>query len=197
MPVDTVHVGARIPIELFKNVKNKENNTTTAIINALELYVEQGEEFCKTSDSQLKIEELEALNQELKVNDERLIKEHDNNKVVLRLQEVQIEEKDMIIKDLQNRNETLIREITNLKNKEPDIILQEQIKSKDENQQARITDLKEQIQTLNEQINKKDNQIEDLNKTLIAQASNIYNLTQNTKLLPENNVKRWWEFWKN
>jgi Mg2+ and Co2+ transporter CorA len=75
--------------------------------------------------------------------------------------------------------------------------LKEQIKAKDENQLARIADLKETIISLNDQLNKKDKLLEELNQTLLAQASNIYNLTQNPKLLPENKVKRWYEFWKN
>jgi peptidoglycan hydrolase CwlO-like protein len=94
-------------------------------------------------------------------------------------------------------NETLKKE---LENKEPDnkeiLQLQFRIQDLQENQQARIADLKEQIQALNEQINKKDNQIEELNQTLMAQASNIYNLTQNTKLLPAEKSKKWWMFWK-
>jgi chromosome segregation ATPase len=98
---------------------------------------------------------------------------------------------------LQAYNETLKKELEN--HKEPDLQLrikdfQEQNKVKDQLQEARIADLKEQIQALNEQINKKDNQIEELNQTLMAQASNIYNLTQNTKLLPE--PKKWWQIWK-
>jgi chromosome segregation ATPase len=63
--------------------------------------------------------------------------------------------------------------------------------------QEMVNNLKENINSLNEQIKKKDNQIEDLNKTLFTQASDIYNLTVNTKLLPESKIKRWWEFWKN
>lgn len=90
---------------------------------------------------------------------------------------------------------------TNTLQKEPDnkeiLQLQFRIQDLQENQQARIADLKEQIQALNEQINKKDKLLEELNQTLMAQASNIYNLTQSPKLLPENKTKRWYEFWKN
>jgi len=125
------------------------------------------------------------------------------NKDVITISELnsQIEEKEQIIKDLQINNENLLKEISDLRLREPDNKeihqLQFRIQDLQENQQARIADLKETINSLNEQINKKDNQIEDLNQTLIAQASNIYNLTQNPKLLPENKVKKWWEFWRN
>ena len=64
------------------------------------------------------------------------------------------------------------------------------------NNQERIEDLRTQIQSLNEQINKKDKLLEELNQTLLAQASNIYNLTQNPKLITENKTKKWWIFWK-
>jgi hypothetical protein len=75
--------------------------------------------------------------------------------------------------------------------------LEEKHKELQAHQQNRIADLKEQIQALNDQINKKDKLVEGLNQTLMAQASNIYNLTQSPKLLPENKTKKWWEFWKN
>ena len=75
--------------------------------------------------------------------------------------------------------------------------LNEQIKVKDENQQNRISDLKEQIISLNEQIKVKDGQIEKLNENMHGQVANIYNLTKDTKLLPETTSakKQWWKFW--
>ena len=76
--------------------------------------------------------------------------------------------------------------------------LQEQIKVNDGHQQARIDDLKDQIQELHNQLRTKDTQIEKLNENIRGQVANIYNLTKgNNKLLPENNKKRWWEFWRN
>jgi 5'-deoxynucleotidase YfbR-like HD superfamily hydrolase len=45
--------------------------------------------------------------------------------------------------------------------------LQEQNKVKDQLHEARIFDLKEQIKALNEQIKKKESQIEDSNKTCL------------------------------
>jgi hypothetical protein len=164
-------VTARIPKELYDKCNQQYANMTDAVIDGLELLCNQN---CKTSV--ITIEELNA----------------------------QIEERDVKIKELQNLNNSLVKELEN--HKEPEILqiqniriqeLQDQLSKKDENQKDRITDLKEQIQSLNEQINKKDKLLEELNQTLLAQASNIYNLTQNPKLLPENKVKRWWEFWKN
>jgi chromosome segregation ATPase len=124
------------------------------------------------------------------------------------------------IKDLQNYNETLIKELEDLKkqpeNKEflqiqniriQDLQehikikdnqqevrikdLQEQNKVKDQLQEARIADLKEQIQALNEQIKKKDIQIEDSNKNVFAQANSLYNLTRENKLLPAEKKSFW------
>ena len=100
----------------------------------------------------------------------------------------QIELKDTTIQNL----------LTNKPNDKEILQLQFRIQDLQENQQARISDLKDQIQTLNDQITKKDKLLEELNQTLIAQASNIYNLTQNTKLLQEPNKSIWQKlkFWK-
>src|SRR5450759_620855 len=176
MPQEMVHVGARIPKELFNKCKTKTGNITTAITDGLNLLCETD---CKTQENDCKTSTKEF--------------------------EAQIEERDSKIRELQNLNDSLVKEFEN--HKEPYKILelqnirvqdlQDQLKVKDQQQEARIADLKEQIQALNEQINKKDKLLEELNQTLMAQASNIYNLTQNPKLLPENKIKRWWEFWKN
>lgn len=71
-----------------------------------------------------------------------------------------------------------------------------------ETQQARIDDLKSQIQALYDQLHTKDQQIENLNENMHRQAVHIQTLIQdnsklNTKLLPENTeLKRpWWKFW--
>jgi predicted RNase H-like nuclease (RuvC/YqgF family) len=176
MPQEMIHIGARIPKELFDKCKTKSGNITSAIIDGLNLLCKTD---CKTQENNCKtsMEEFER----------------------------QIEERDVKIEKLQLLNDSLVKKLEN--HKELEIILelqnirvqdlQDQLKVKDQQQEARIADLKEQIQALNEQINKKDKLLEELNQTLMAQASNIYNLTQNPKLLPENKVKRWYEFWKN
>jgi hypothetical protein len=69
-------------------------------------------------------------------------------------------------------------------------------------QQARVEDMKAQMQALYEQLHTKDGQIEKLNESVHKQAVHIQTLIQensrlNVKLLPENTVskKPWWKFW--
>jgi len=71
-----------------------------------------------------------------------------------------------------------------------------------EYQEARIEDLKSQIQGLNNQLHIKDEQIKDQSENMHKQAVHIQSLIQensklNIKLLPENteNKKSWWKFW--
>lgn len=80
--------------------------------------------------------------------------------------------------------------------------LKEQIKTLNENQQARIEDLKVQINSLHEQMKVKDNQlntrdaeIQQLTQNIQGQALTIHNLTQEKKLLADNTKKPWWRFW--
>jgi predicted RNase H-like nuclease (RuvC/YqgF family) len=173
MKQDKVSVGTRISPELANKCKQDYGSVANAINAGLELLYETD------------------VNKSV----------NDNITYVSTISELntQIEEKEQTIKDLQINNENLIKVISDLKLREPDNKeihqLQFRIQDLQENQLARITDLKEQINSLNEQLNKKDKLLEDLNQTLIAQASNIYNLTQNPKLLPENKVKKWWRFW--
>lgn len=69
-------------------------------------------------------------------------------------------------------------------------------------QQARIEDMKAQVQALYEQLHTKDEQIEKLNESVYKQAVHIQTLIQensrlNVKLLPEvtESKKSWWKFW--
>ena len=66
---------------------------------------------------------------------------------------------------------------------------------------ARIEDLKVQIQTLYDQLHTKDEQIKDQNENMHKQAVHIQTLIQensrlNVKLLPETteSKKAWWRF---
>jgi hypothetical protein len=68
--------------------------------------------------------------------------------------------------------------------------------------QARIEDLKAQVDLLAQQLHTKDDQIEKLNENMHKQAVHIQSLIQensrlNIKLLPENmgKGKQWWKFW--
>ena len=125
------------------------------------------------------------------------------------------------IKDLQNVNETLIKELEELKNKEPEnnnVLqlqeskvkeLQDQLKVKDDQikvndgfQKNIIEDLRNHIYLLDNQLRTKDDQIEKLNENMHKTAVHIQSLIQensrlNTKLLSENTEKKkpFWKFW--
>jgi predicted RNase H-like nuclease (RuvC/YqgF family) len=166
-------VTARIPQELYDKCNQYYENMTDAVIAGLEL-------LCNTNCN--------------------------TDVIAIGESKAQIEERDTKIKELQEFNDSLIKEIKNYK--EPKNILelqntrfqdlQEQTKVKDQLQEARIADLKEQIQTLNEQIKKKDSQIDDSNKNVFAQANSLYNLTKENKLLPGEKKSFWksLKFWK-
>lgn len=69
-------------------------------------------------------------------------------------------------------------------------------------EQARIEDMKVQVQALYDQLHIKDEQIEKLNENVHTQAVHIQTLIQensrlNVKLLPETtgSKKSWWKFW--
>ena len=60
-----------------------------------------------------------------------------------------------------------------------------------------VSNLKNEIDALYKQLEKKDNQIEKLNETLQSQVLNIHMLAQdNVKLLTESKSKKWYQFWK-
>lgn len=56
MPPNTVHVGARIPEDLYNKCSTKYNNMTAAIIAGLELLVQQEENNCSTEENSCKTE---------------------------------------------------------------------------------------------------------------------------------------------
>jgi CII-binding regulator of phage lambda lysogenization HflD len=58
-----------------------------------------------------------------------------------------------------------------------------------------VSNLKNEIDALYKQLDKKDIQIEKLNDTLQNQTINIHSLMQEKKLLSENTKKPWWQFW--
>jgi hypothetical protein len=175
---DKVHVGARIPKELFDKCVQHFGNMTNAINDGLTLLVEQTENNCSTLENSC------STNCQ---TTENICSTDVNTNMSL------FEEKDKIIKDLQNSIENLSKEL--LKTGPQDQLLQESF-------QLRIADLKEQIMSLQEQIKVKDNQlstrdeeIKQINDNLKGQALIIHNLTQEKKLLAENNKKPWWRFW--
>jgi len=60
-----------------------------------------------------------------------------------------------------------------------------------------INSLESQVAVKDEQLRTKDCHIEKLNENMHGQVANIYNLTKDTKLLPETTSvkKQWWKFW--
>lgn len=60
-----------------------------------------------------------------------------------------------------------------------------------------LASLRNHIASLEGQLRTKDDQIEKLNENMHGQVANIYNLTKDTKLLPETRSakKQWWKFW--
>lgn len=94
-------------------------------------------------------------------------------------------EKEAMIKELQIRNETLIRELEELQtkgvdNKDKDILQQLQ--------ESRITDLQNQL-------NVKDTQIEKLTETMQAQAVHLQTLLNQKAIEAPGAKKPWWRFW--
>jgi chromosome segregation ATPase len=194
-------INAFIPLEYYSKITQSEESFSDFITKALVFYFNSQEDQKNIETIKTQLIESNFQNEKLKAELNEFNKKQSEIKNI-------IEEKESKIKDLQAYIEILKGELGNLKNQEPETKeslqlqfriqdLQNQINAKDESQQARITDLKEEINLLHEQLKIKDDQIEKLNDNLKGQVANIFNLTQNAKLLPESKVKRWWEFWKN
>jgi len=170
-------VTARIPMDLYDKCNQQYENMTDAVIAGLKLLCNQNEIICKT----------DVIN----------INEHKKS----------IEEKDEKIKELQNYNENLLRELESIKNKEPNTKgilqlhearikdLQEQIKIKDDLQDARIKDLLNQLAIKDQQLEKKDVQLENLTNTMQSQAINIHDMLNQKSIEASGNEKPWWKFW--
>lgn len=170
-------VTARIPIKLYDKCNQQYNNMTDAVIAGLELLCNQNEIISKT------------------------------NVITIGEFETRIEKKDVKINELQNYNVNLIRELENLKTKEPgnkEILqlhevrikdLQEQIKIKDNLQEARIKDLLDQLTVKDQQLEKKDIQIENLTNTMQSQAINIHDMLNQKAIEAPGAKKPWWKFW--
>ncbi len=101
--------------------------------------------------------------------------EYEINHDVLNLQESRIS-------DLQNHNETLIRELEDLKRKEPENknILQLH--------EDRIKDLQDQLIANQDQLKEKDEQLK-------AQAIHIQTLLNQKSIEAPGAKKPWWQFW--
>ena len=189
MPENKKRINAFIPFEYYSKIAQSEESFSDFITKTLTFYFNSQEDQKNNETIKTQLIESNLQNEKLK------------------------EEKESKIKDLQDRNEILVKELENLKNNEPNNKemlqlqlriqeLQNQLNAKDESQKDRITDLKNQIQILQDQLHTKDEQIKDQNENMHKQAVHIQSLIQensklNTKLLPENTEykKPWRRFW--
>jgi peptidoglycan hydrolase CwlO-like protein len=73
--------------------------------------------------------------------------------------------------------------------------LQNQIKVNDDNKQARIDDLKLQIQALYDELHIKNEQIKDQNENVNKQAFHIQTLLTQKAIEAPGAKKPWWQFW--
>jgi DNA repair exonuclease SbcCD ATPase subunit len=117
--------------------------------------------------------------------------------------QAQVEEKEKTIKELANKNENLIKEIIDLKLREPDNKeiqqLQEiRITELQANNQERVSDLKAQVQNLQDQLKTKDEQIDKKD----SQIKNLTTITESqvnqrpVKMIEAPGSKKpWWRFW--
>ncbi|HZK70487.1 MAG TPA: hypothetical protein VFD03_03075, partial [Clostridia bacterium] len=81
MPPERIHVGARIPKELYNKCVQDYGNITDAINAGLELLFKQNENVCKTTENECKTTE--------------------NSNVILELK-IRMDEKDIRIEDLKS-----------------------------------------------------------------------------------------------
>jgi predicted RNase H-like nuclease (RuvC/YqgF family) len=98
-----------------------------------------------------------------------------------------IEEKEKHIEEKERHIDTLKKELeTAAKDKED---LKEQLKSNDENQLLRITDLKEEISILHNELTNKNDTIKNLTTITESQLKGY-------KLIEASGTKKpWWKFW--
>jgi len=208
MPHEKVSIGARIPKDLYNKCLRDYGSITSAIIIGLEsLYKEN------VNDVKQTVSDIKQITDNVKqpVNDSQLREEQDL--MIQGLQEqltFKAQQYESRVKDLQKHNETLVKELEDLKDKEPgnkEILqlqnirmqdLQEQLKINDTHQQSRVDDLKAQIQNLqdqlkikDEQIEKKDSQINNLTTITSYQLSH----TNQKAIEAPRNKRPWWRFW--
>ena len=206
MPENKKRINAFIPFEYYSKITQSEESFSDFITKTLIFYFSSQEDQKNNEAIKIQLIEFNLQNEKLKTELDEL------NKKQYEIENI-LEEKESKIKDLKARNEILVEERENLKNREPDnkemhqlqLRIQEfqnQLNAKDESQKERIIDLKNQIQILQDQLQTKDDQIKDQNESMHKQAVHIQSLIQensklNIKLLPENTEKKksWWRFW--
>lgn len=97
----------------------------------------------------------------------------------------------------QTENNTELIELR-IRMEEKDIRLKElyeQIKTKDSLQEARINDLLDQLKVKDQQLEKKDTQIENLTNAMQSQAINIHDMLNHKVIEAPGAKKPWWKIW--
>jgi hypothetical protein len=121
MPQNTVHVGARIPEDLYTKCSTKYKNMTAAIIAGLELLCKQEEDNRSTEENSRSTEE-----------NSRSTEENNNGEL-----KALIEEKNNLIQELK---ESYQNRIDDLKGRNQ--FLEDQLKVKDDQIEKRDSDIK-------------------------------------------------------
>jgi len=171
MPPEKIQVSARIPKPLYDKVVSLNENMTITVVNALELLVDQYETNCNTSETICKSNETNNNTDET------------SNSIHL----AKIEELGNHISTLKTFNDTLKAQLEEARKNKED--LKEQLKSNDENQLLRITDLKEEISVLRNELTNKNDTIKNLTTITESQLKGY-------KLIEAPAAKKpWWRFW--
>lgn len=172
MPQNTVHVGARIPEDLYNTCSTKYKNMTAAIIAGLELLVEQDENNRSTEENNC------LTNENIRSTEENMCSTEENNCGKLK---AVIEEKNRMIQELR---ESLA--------KSPDPVELAEVRAHSEGLKLLLEERNKRIDEIK---NEKDARIQELTREI----NRIdYHSMKNseTKQIEAPGIKRWWEFWK-
>jgi predicted RNase H-like nuclease (RuvC/YqgF family) len=189
-------ITARIPEELYEKCNAKYDNMTDAVIAGLEMLCNAE---CNANNANCNAEEVKC-NASCNANEVNCNANCNADESTINELNTQIEEKTAKVQELQDINETLTKEIENIKNNNSDNKeslqlqiriqeMQERLKEKDESQQERIVDLKEEITVLRKQLDTKDDTIKNLTTITESQLKGY-------KLIEAPGAKKpWWRFW--
>jgi predicted RNase H-like nuclease (RuvC/YqgF family) len=171
MPPEKIQVSARIPKPLYDKVVSLNENMTITLVNALELLVEKHETNLSSNETNCISNETDLKAGETSIN----------------IYITKIDELENHIMTLKTFNDTLKSQLEEAsENKEE---LKEQFKINDENQLLRITDLKEEISILSNELTNKNDTIKNLTTITESQIKGY-------KLIEAPGAKKkWWQFW--
>ena len=183
MPEDKIRVSARIPKTIHDICLQRYDNITIAINTGLELLCSQSEDKTKTKEDEYQ------QNEDICQTDEDIRRQHEDVNIRAEVQEIKarLEEKCLQLEDKDKHIETLKDELNKAERDKES--LREQLKSNDDNQLLRITDLKEEITVLRRQLDTKDDTIKNLTTITESQFKGY-------KLIEAPGAKKpWWRFW--